>query len=479
MKYQRTVSLALLLAASGCALTPKLQRPVVSTPTDWRWKAASPNDEAPRGDWWTAFNDATLNELEARAATNNQSLKSAFARVEQARAIARVSKADFYPSLNGGANYTRFRTPENLPGPLSQSIPSITADWFSTPLDLSYEIDLFGRVRNSFRAAQAQAEAGVASYRTALTTLTADVAANYFLLRQLDAEMEILERGIQLRRDALAIVEARAKSGLTSEADSARARTELAAVQAEATDIQRRRAELEHALAVLCGEPASTFAVAARTTTPAIPEIPVGLPSSLLERRSDVAEAERQLAAACAQIGVAKAAFFPVVRLTGSGGFASADLDTLFNWESRVWTIGPSIAFPIFQGGRNRANLAAAKARHEELVGAYRQRVLVAFKEVEDALADLKFRAEQSEHAAQAVASATQSTQFSNDRYTRGLVNYLEVVDSQRTQLQAERAAAQVHAQRLVSSVLLVKALGGGWEKPDGQPQLAQAKPAR
>lgn len=467
MKIELVISSTLLLVISGCALAPKPARPSVSTPTDWRWKTASPNDEAPRGNWWTAFGDATLDELETKATTSNQSLKSALARVEQARAVARVSKADFYPALSGGASYTRFRTTANLPEQLSPAIPSITANWFSTPLDLSYEIDLWGRVRNSFRASQAQAEAGAASYRTALTTLTADVAANYFLLRQLDAENEILERGIQLRRDALGIVEARAKTGLTSEADSARARTELATVQAEAADLQRRRAELEHALAVLCGEPASTFTIAARTTAAAIPEIPVGLPSSLLERRSDVAEAERQLAAACAQIGVAKAAFFPSVRLTGAGGFASADLDTVFNWESRMWTIGPSVTFPIFQGGRNRANLDAAKAKHEELVGAYRQRVLVAFKEVEDALADLKFRAKQSEHATQAVASATQSTQFSNDRYTRGLVNYLEVVDSQRTQLQAERVAAQVHAQQLVSSVLLVKALGGGWTTND------------
>ena len=466
------VSLAVITAALSAnlfgAVGPNYRRPATPAPASFgdaelgTWKQATPADAIARGNWWSVFNDPVLDELERQAAENNQDLKAAVARVTQARAVARNAKADFFPSLTLDGSASRSRFSENV----LNAPPDHLGNDFRVPFDLSYELDLWGKVRRTYEAANSEAQARVAAFENTLLLLKADVAQNYFALRTLDTERAILRHTIDLRREALQLVTARFQGGTASELDVSRAETELNSIQAELLSVDRRRAEVEHALAVLMGKPASDFAVKespiAASTLP--PVIPVDLPSDLLERRPDIAEAERNLAAANARIGVAKAAFFPAVRLTGIGGFESMDIETLFNWESRAWSIGPSISLPLFQGGRNRANLKRSRAVYEENVAIYRQRILVAFKEVQDSLTGTRLLSQQAEAQDRSVASARKTANLSNARYRAGLVSYFEVVESERTALAAERDAARLTGQRLVTSVQLIKALGGGWQ---------------
>jgi multidrug efflux system outer membrane protein len=420
--------------------------------------------------WWDVFTDPALGALEEQALAANQDLRQALARVEQARAMARVSRTEFLPSLDLNPVYDHFQRSSSSFG----GSGSFTGDVYSLPLDLSYEVDLWGRVRRSFESARAEAAASLAAHRWMLLKITSDVAMHYFRLRQLDAETRILEQTVELRRAAVQLAEQRAAGGVVSALDVARARTEFATAEAELADVRRRRAEFENALAVLCGKPASDFTVAALPLDGAPPQVPAGLPSTLLERRADVAEAERGLAAANAQIGVAQAAFFPVLRLTGSAGYVSAELGDLFKRTSEVWSLGPSLSLPIFAVGRNLANVQAVRAQYDEALAAYRQRVLVAFADVENALANLQHRGAQAQAQAQVVEAARQAATLSNSRYQQGLVNFLEAVDAERSRLQAERAAVQVLSERLLSTVLLIKALGGAW---DVEPATATSHP--
>jgi outer membrane protein, multidrug efflux system len=296
-----------------------------------------------------------------------------------------------------------------------------------------------------------------------LLTLTADVARNYQLLRSLDNEKLVIEATIALRRDTLRLQQTRFQAGLINEVDVTRAKTELANVEAELHAVVRSRAQIEHALAVLCGQPPARFTIAAKATSITPPEIPAGLPSELLQRRPDVVAAEHNLEAANARIGVAKAAFFPAIKLTSASGFASADLGTLVDWPSRFAQFGPSISVPVFQGGRNRANLQAAEARYEQNVATYRGQVLNAFRDVEDSLSDLSTLVSQGEAVNRALTSARDTVTLASERYQQGLSSYLDVVDAQRVALQAERQDAQLRGQRAVATILLAKALGGGW----------------
>ncbi len=458
------VSLNLL---AGLAVGPDYQRPSTPPSTHFAdaelgtWKEAVPADSIARGNWWSVFNDPVLDGLEREAGANNQDLKAAVARVTQARALARGAKADFFPALTLDASASRGRTSPNEMNPA----PKHLGNEFRVPIDLTYELDLWGRVRRSFESANAEALGRLAAFENTLLILKADVAVNYFALRTLDAERAILRNTLQLRRDALELVNARFTGGAASELDVSRAETELNDTETELFAADKSRAEVEHALALLVGRSASDFAVQelplAAGTLP--PVVSAGLPGDLLERRPDIAEAERALAAANARIGVAKAAFFPVVRLTGIAGFESMDVDTLFNWQSRVWSIGPSITLPLFQGGRNRANLKRSQAAFEESVAAYRQQILVAFKEVQDALTGARLLSLQAGAQERSRASARKTADLSNARYRAGLVSYLEVVESERTALTAERQSARLTGQRLVTSVQLIKALGGGW----------------
>ncbi len=447
---------------------PDYKAPTNSAPAEYKaaelgsWKQGQPLDAMPRGTWWQIFGDDTLNNLEAQALTSNQNLKAAVARVDQSRATARVARSEFLPNLNLDPSFTRQRySPNQVP-----SFGNITANTFNMPLDLSYEVDLWGRVRRSFESARADAQASLANYYGVLLTLQADVAVNYFSIRALDAEIATVNGTVNLRKEQVGLVRSRFDGGIGSDLDVARAETELATTEAESASLAQRRAELENAIAILAGKNPSTFSLAAGTNSwaPQPPEIPAGLPADLLERRPDVSEAERQLASANAHIGIAKAAFFPVLTLTGSGGFVSGDIDSLFKWDSRTWSIGPSLSLPLFAGGRNRANLQRSKAAFEESVALYRQRVLVAFGEVENSLSGIHYLDVQSEAQQRAVTNARRAADLATDRYRSGIVSYLEVVDASREALQSERANAQLNGQRLIASVQLVKALGGGWD---------------
>jgi multidrug efflux system outer membrane protein len=457
----------------GCAVGPNYSRPAVPAQAAWKESATATNSAATLPSaWWQIFEDADLNALETQAVEANQDLKRAVARVTEARALARVSRSDLYPSISANGAYSRNRLSENRANSPQQNVES---DEFSGSFDLSYELDIWGRVRRSVEAARADASAVATDLQVVLLTLTADVARNYCLIRSLDAEKVVIEATVALRRDAVRLQETRNQAGLINEVDVTRARTELANVEAELHAVTRSRAQVEHALAVLCGQSPANFSVTANPWNIAPPEIPAGLPSSLLERRPDIVEAEQLLQAASARIGVAKAAFFPTIKLTGAAGLASADLGTFLNWPSKVWSVGPGISVPIFEGGRNRANLKATEARYEQSVSSYRGSILNAFREVEDALSDLSSLSLQSEAVNRALLSSRDTAALANERYQRGLSSYLDVVDAQRIALQAERQATQLRGQRAVSTILLAKALGGGWGRTD-VPQLAQSK---
>ena len=476
------VAAALPATAGLFTVGPAYQPPTNSVPVSYKaaelgsWKEGRPLDHVPKGNWWEIFGDAELNALESQALQANHELKAAVARVDQARATARVARSELLPTLNADPSFTRQRySPNQVPG-----FGAVTANNFRAPLDLSYEIDLWGRVRRGFEGARADAQASLAAFHNVLLTLQADVAQNYFALRALDAEIATVTSTVGLRKEQVQLVRSRFEGGIGNELDVARAGTELATTEAEAAALARRRTELENALAILAGSNPTSFRLAATRTNnwdPQPPAIPAGLPADLLERRPDVAGAERQLAAANARIGVAKAAFFPALALTGSGGYVSAEVDSLFKWDSRVWSIGPSVSLPIFAGGRNRANYKRSQAAYQEAVALYRQQVLVAFGEVENSLAGIRHLDDQAAAQRRALTSARRAADLATDRYRSGIVSYLEVVDASRDALQAERGNAQLAGHRLIAAVQLVKALGGGWTEQEIHLTSARSQP--
>lgn len=451
------------LALAGCTLGPDYARPAVATPLAWKEAPpAEPDAVAPSLPvaWWEIFGDTELNRIATQVVAVNHDLQRAAARVDEARALARLSAADLVPRLSGGAANARFRTSENR----EPRTPGATAYDHAARLDLGYEIDFWGRVRRASEAARAEAAAVADDWHTARLTLTAEAARHYFHVRTLDAERTIIGATLALRRDALALQETRAGAGLIDEADVARARTELANVEAELHALTRNRARSEHALAILCGQSPAEFALGAQPAPIPVPAVPAGLPATLLQRRPDLAAAEHQLAAASARIGVAQADFFPRLSLTGSAGLASAELGSLLEGGSRVWSFGPSLSLPLFDGGRNRATLAATEARYAQATSTYRAAVLRAFGEVEDALSDLAALSAQADAVGRALAAARDTAALARERHLRGLSSYLEVVDAERAALQAERMGAQLLGQRTLSTILLAKAVGGGWE---------------
>ncbi len=465
----KTFLLSLFAVASlNAAVGPDYVRPAAPAAAAWRdntdnlgWKAGAPVDAFARGEWWKLFGDPVLDDFEARALAANQDLQAAAARVAEARAATGQARSAYWPQVGVTPSVSRDQASLTAPN----SLPDPLATTYRAPLAASWEPDLFGRVRRLNEGARAEADAAASTFESVRLSLAAEVATTYFSLRALDQEAALIADGVALRQRALDLISSRRQSGASTDFDVARAETELASTQAEAAAIARSRAVLQNALAVLVGEPAASFRLSAVSAQlqANIPAVPAGLPSDLLERRPDVAAAERSLAAANARIGVAKAAFFPAISLTGSAGFASGDIDNLFRTDSRAWSVGPSLYLPIFQGGRNRANLARSKAAYEESVAEFRQSVLVAFREVQDALTGTRLLAEQSAAQDRALEAARRGGTLAQKRYDAGFVNYFEVIDAQRTVLATERASARLTAQRLNNSVALVKALGGGW----------------
>jgi multidrug efflux system outer membrane protein len=446
-----------MLLFAGCAVGPDYKKPPSIVPPDWGWKLAEPKGQSLKGEWWKNFQDPLLDQLEAQTSTTNQLLQVAMARVDQARAVAGIAASKFFPQLTFDPSLSHFHTQVN-------HVPSdLTATAYTIPLDLTYEVDLWGKIRRANQSAQAQAEAVVADYYSVLLTLHGDVAMNYFLLRQLDAQITLLKETLELRKNSVSITGERYHAGLASEVDLDLASTQVAQTKTLVSEAQRQRGDLQNALALLCGQPAATFLIEPGTLNEIVPAIPVGLPSALLERRPDVAEAERKMAAANAQIGVAKAAFFPALTLTGEAGYSSFHASSVLNWESGLFQIGPAVTLPIFNGGRLKSELKVARANYQANCASYQQQVLAAFKDVSDSLVDLNSYDDQAVSEADAVDAANRAANLSRERYKRGLINYLDVLDAERTQLETQSKAIQIHALQLVSTVHLVKALGGGF----------------
>ena len=475
--------LAAALLLSACA-APVFQQPKLDVPAAFkegqdpvrtaadgsRWQPARPAEAQPRGEWWLAFGDPALNALVAEATRNNASLAVAAARVRQARAIAGIAQADRSPQLGLGAGAQRTRPSAREAGlPPGTGVAPVST--YTASLSASYEVDLFGRVAAGVQAARQDAGAVEASYRSVLLSLQADVAQTWFRLRALDAELDTVERAVRLRAESVAVNQRRFDLGDIGEFDLARARTELAASRAEAVGLQRQRTTAEHALAVLLGSPASQFSAgtAPLPEDAVMPRIPAGLPSTLLERRPDIAGAQRAMEAANARIGVARAAMFPALNINAAGGGVGGTVAEVFKWSSRSWVLGALLNLPLVDGGRNAANVARSEAALEEAVGAYRQSVLGAFAEVEDNLAGLRILAEQGAELDEAVLSARRSADLARKLYDAGRSSYLELLDAQRHLAAAERSAVQLRGDRALTTVALIRALGGGWEAPPSQ----------
>jgi outer membrane protein, multidrug efflux system len=459
---------ALACALAGCAVGPDYQRPPVEAPQAYAehspWKEAQPRDTLPKAAWWSAFNDPALARLEEEASTASPTLHAALARVEEAQSVARIARASLLPSLALQPSGQRERYSGNRQAPTPSTTFAYTSDSFALPVTLGYEIDLFGQARRAAEGALATAEAQEAVYRNVLLSVQSSVAQGYFSLSALAEERRLLERSVGLLAESVDLVRKRRAAGASSDLDLYEAQTQLSTVRATLAAVGQAEAEQRHALAVLVGANPSTFVPPAPAELPdAAPAVPVGLPSDLLERRPDIAAAERTLAAANARIGVAKAAFFPSIALTGAAGTNSSQLSSLLSWSSRQWLLGPSINLPLFTGGANTAAYREAEAAYTEAMATYQGQVLVAFQDVENGLSDLRFIGEQAAQLGAAAQSAHAAAQLSQARYTSGLASYLEVIDSQRTELASDIALVQARAARLSATVQLVRALGGGW----------------
>ena len=479
----------MLLAVSlvGCAVGPDYKRPAalpsqplpnkfgddVSTNTNQGiWKIAEPSAQLPRGEWWQSFNDSELNRLENLALTNNQNLAATVARFEQSRALATGARANFYPQLTLGGtpngDITRQQTSQTQPNQGQANGTSHTYDTFTAPIYLGWEIDLWGRVRRQSEAAHERFVASIDDYESARLAVAAEVANDYFTLRTLANEYTLVTNTIEAYRRSLALTQNRRRGGVASDLDVAQAATQLHSAEAQLPDIKLHHAQTLHALAVLCGESPTGFIVAInRSQAAMVPEIPASLPSELLEHRPDIAATERHMAAANADIGVAKAAFFPTVRINGLAGFQSVDSSTWFDWPSRFWSVGPSMQLPLFTGGLNRSRLALAHAAYNETLANYRQTVLNAFGEVEDGLVAQQLLAEKWIAENETVSATRRTLEIANNRYKAGLVTYLDVATAQADALLHERTLVQLQGTRLTASINLVKALGCGWQTND------------
>jgi multidrug efflux system outer membrane protein len=465
----RTLLFLTLASAAAAQIGPDYERPATATSPKFKgvtWRAASPSAHLPKGEWWKVFNDSRLNSLEAAATANNQQLKAAIARFDQARAAARMSRGDFFPALSLPLSAETQQTSENMPSPFPLNGLRYDGPAYNAPLDFSWELDLWGKLRRQAEGTRAEAAAAADAMHNVLLGIQAEVAMNYFKLRTLDNEMRIVREAVGWRNEALKIASARVQAGAGSELEQAQAETEVATAEAEISALQAQRDQLENVLAILIGTSASSFRVPASTgTLSSPPSVPAGVPSDLLERRPDISQAERVLEAATARIGVAKSHFFPSVKLMGRGGFQSGDIDILFEPTSLMWSLGPSVNVPLFSGNKNRWNLTKAKAAHDEALASYRQAFIAALADVETSLSSIRNLSTQAGSQQRARASAEKAAQLAKTRYEAGTSPYLDVIEANRTTLATQRATAQIAGQRLIATVGLMKALGGGWDQ--------------
>ncbi|MDB6157142.1 MAG: efflux system, outer rane lipoprotein NodT family [Gammaproteobacteria bacterium] len=466
------VAVAAVLLAS-CTVGPNYVRPDTprtaaykeSPPEAYKnpgvWQPAQPSDDTLRANWWELFGDEQLNALEQQVVLGNQDLKVAEARFREARALIGYARASEFPTIGVGSGIRSLRDSSTQPYfPLPSS--HATGD-FVLPADLSYEVDLWGRIRRSVVAAGKEAQATAADLQSIKLSLHAELAIDYFELRSADAQQHLLEDTVDAYSDSLQLARNRLDGGVSPESDVAQAKTQLDTARVQATDIAVRRAQYEHAIAVLIGQPPASFGLAAAPFDPQPPAVPIGIPSELLERRPDIAAAERRAGEANEQIGIAIAAYYPSLSLNGVGGFESSSSATWFDWPSRLWAVGLSMAEIVYDGGRRHAKTEAARAQYDAVIAGYRQTTLTAFQQVEDHLAALSILEREAQQQDEAVDSAKNNLRLFTDRYVGGRDNYLQVITAQTAYLDNERNQVEIRRRRMDATVLLVKALGGGW----------------
>lgn len=488
------LALGLLVFAGGCTVGPRYARPSAPAPAPdaWKtqppWQPVAPKDSIPKGEWWQIFQDPALNTYEQQLLQANQSLMAARDRLNQARSLARVATADYFPQVATDPNGIRERGSGNRP--LNGAAPAITANGtrpvsaytqsvYTIPFSLSYEADLFGRVRKNVEAANASLQSTAADLGNVQLVLTAELAADYFTLRELDAEYQVVEESVGLQRKALDLLNNRHAGGIASGLEVAQQATLLDSTISQAALVVESRAQYEHAIAALVGQSASSFSVPAAQFKTTPPSVPLGVPSDVLERRPDIATYERQMAYENAQVGLARTAFYPRITLSGSGGLESTAVSSLFSAPSLFWSLGADAFEPILQGGRNRANLAAARAAYDESVANYRQTVLTAFQQVEDGISNLSTLSQALSTQGAAVEDARKALEIANNRYVGGVTNYLDVITAQTTLLSNERLETQLLGQQMVNTVYLVKALGGGWESSQIKDEQVHPNPGQ
>lgn len=483
------ISLGLILF-KGCDKAPKYVKPSTPVPPSYKeitpesfketdnWKFARPKDDVIRGKWWEMFSDPQLSALEEQVNISNQNIALADANFRAARAVVKESRSQYFPTVTTSPSIVVSR----LSGRTTQSNISaarVVKD-YTLPFDAAWEPDLWGRIKNTVAASASEAQATAADLENVRLSVEAELAFDYYELRSLDAEKQLLDSTVLAYQQQLDLTRVRFQTGIASDEDVALAETQLESTQAEATDIGILRAQLEHAIALLTGQPASTFSLSVAPLQAEPPPVPIGLPSQLLERRPDIAASERRVAAANAQIGVTKAAFFPSLTLSAAAGLESTSLASWFTWPARFFSVGPSLAQTLFDRGKRAAATEEARAEYDGTVANYRQTVLVAFQEVEDNLATLRILSHELEQQNAAVASAQRTLSLSTERYKSGIDSYLNVITAQTTLLTNQRTAVNLQMQQMTASVQLIKALGGGWnasQLPTPKELLAKPKP--
>jgi NodT family efflux transporter outer membrane factor (OMF) lipoprotein len=468
-----------VLTLSGCMVGPKYVKPSVPMAPDYKeanpegykestnWQIANPADAAQRGEWWRIFGDPQLNELEPQVAANNQNLKAADARFREARALIRFTHASMYPTVGVNAFAGGVRESSNRPYFSTSASNGNGVGDIQLPLDLNYEVDVWGRVRRTVSAAREEAQASAGDRQTVMLSLQAELAIDYLEARSADAQEKLLNDTVKSYEEAYRITNNRFEGGVAPKSDVDQAQTQLEAARVQARDITLQRAQFEHAIAVLLGKPPASFTLADAPLDARPPVIPPGLPSELLERRPDIASAERRVAEANDRIGIARAAFYPTISLNGAVGFEGTSFGNLFNPASFLWSIGPTVSQTVFDAGRRAAVSEQANASYDETVANYRQTTLTAFQQVEDNLVALRVLNQEADHQHQATAAAESAEQIFNNRYVGGLDTYLQVVTAQTTALSNERNDIDIMRRQMDASVLLIKALGGGWNVTD------------
>jgi NodT family efflux transporter outer membrane factor (OMF) lipoprotein len=479
-RYIATIIAGLLLvmlvfALAGCMVGPKYVKPSAPTPTAYKeqppasyqgadqWRPANPADQASRGKWWEIFGAPELSGLEEQISTSNQTLKVEEARLREARAAIRFNRASQFPTISTSPNASYVKATDYTPS-FPAKVSEVSTGDFMLPIDLSYELDLWGRVRRAVAAAREEAQATAGDYETAKLSLEAELAMDYFELRSADAQKELLDDTVKAYTDDVQLTTHRYKGGAAPRSDVAQAQTQLDTTRVQDTDVTVQRAQFEHAIAVLIGKPPAEFSLAAAPLKTQPPIIPTGLPSELLQRRPDIAAAERRMAEANQQIGIARAAYFPTVTLDGTAGFEGTRGSNWFTWPAGFWALGPSLAETLFDAGRRRATSESARANYDAAIATYRQTSLNAFQEVEDNLAALRVLENETQQQDQAVASSKDSLHLFTNRYRGGADTYLQVITAETIELANERNAIDILRRRMDASVLLVKALGGGWD---------------